>query len=154
MINNIQQISKINKKNMKHINSYELFLEDMNNPNTPQGYLNSLSKKPKLKPNINKNQQQTPTDDVDNILQDTEAQKQNIIAKKDMIEKGLLNNIKDLEPDNQKDVQLQVKDYKDQVVEFDKAVKQIGQLNKTLKKSNNRPTARPQMQNARQQNNF
>jgi len=71
-----------------------------------------------------------------------------------MIEKGLLNNIKDLEPDNQKDVQLQVKDYKDQVVEFDKAVKQIGQLNKTLKKSNNRPTARPQMQNARQQNNF
>jgi len=139
---------------MKHINSYELFLEDMNNPNTPQGYLNSLSKKPKLKTNINKNQQQKPTDDVDTILQDTETQKQNIIAKKDMIEKGLLNNIKDLEPDNQKDVQIQVKDYKDQVVEFDKTVKQIGQLNKTLKKSNNRPTTRPQMQKARQQNNF
>ena len=139
---------------MKHINSYELFLEDMNNPNTPQGYLNSLSKKPKLKTNINKNQQQKPTDDVDTILQDTETQKQNIIAKKDMIEKGLLNNIKDLEPDNQKDVQIQVKDYKDQVVEFDKTVKQIGKLNQTLKKSNVPIKSNPNMQNARVKTNF
>ncbi len=30
---------------MKHISNYEMFLEDMMNPNTPQGYLNSLSKK-------------------------------------------------------------------------------------------------------------
>lgn len=143
---------------MKHINSYELFLEDINNPNTPQGYLNSLSKKPKIKPNLNQQKpntnQQKPTDEVDNILQDTEAQKQQIIAKKDMIEKGLLNNIKDLEPENQKDVQNQVKDYKNQVVEFDKTVKQIGQLNKTLKKSTTPTNTPPHMQKARQQNNF
>ena len=66
---------------MKHINTYELFLE--NNPNTPQGYLSALSKKPKLKPN-----QQKPTDDVDDILQNTEEQKQKILIKKDTIEKG------------------------------------------------------------------
>ena len=83
---------------MKHINNYENFLEGMYNPNTPQGYLNSLKQKPKLKSN---NQQQKPTDDVDDILIDTEQQKQNIIAKKDAIEKGLLNNIRDLEPENQ-----------------------------------------------------
>ena len=147
---------------------YELFLEDINNPNTPQGYLNSLSKKPILKPNTNQNQNtnqrtqqkpnpnnpQKPTDEVDVILQDTEAQKQQIIAKKDMIEKGLLNNIKDLEPENQKDVKTQVNDYKNQVVEFDKTVKQIGQLNKTLKKSATPTNTPPHMQNARQQNNF
>lgn len=145
---------------MKHISTYELFLEDINNPNTPQGYLNSLSKKPKLKPNTNQNQKpnqnnsQKPTDEVDVILQDTEVQKQQIIAKKDMIEKGLLNNIKDLEPENQKDVKIQVNDYKNQVVEFDKTVKQIGQLNKTLKKSATTTNTPPHMQNARQQNNF
>ena len=150
---------------MKHINSYELFLEDINNPNTPQGYLNSLSNKPKLKPNTNQNTNQNtqkpnpnnpqkPTDEVDVILQDTEAQKQQIIAKKDMIEKGLLNNINNLEPQNQKDVKTQVNDYKNQVVEFDKTVKQIGQLNKTLKKSATPTNTQPHMQKARQQNNF
>jgi len=135
---------------MKHIINYELFLEE-SNPNTPQGYLSSLSKKPKLKPN----QQKTPTDDVDAILQNTEEQKQKIIARKDTIEKGLLNNIKSLEPENQKDVQTQVKDYKAQVVEFDKTVKQIGQLDKALKKSNS-PTVknRQTMDTARQQNNL
>ena len=71
---------------MKHLNNYKLFVEE-NNPNTPQGYLDSLSKKPKLKPNI---QQKKPTEEVDNILQNTEEQRQNIIAKKDAIEKGLL----------------------------------------------------------------
>ncbi len=41
---------------------------------------------------------------MDNILQNTEQQKQTIIARKDAIEKGLLNNINQLEPQNQKDV--------------------------------------------------
>ena len=123
---------------MKHINNYELFLEDINNPNTPQGYLNSLSKKPKLKPQVNTNQpqqkpnqnqsQQTPTEEVDTILLDTEEQKQKIIARKDAIEKGLLNNISQLEPENQKDVKVQVNDYRTQVKEFDKTVKQIPHL--------------------------
>lgn len=143
---------------MKHINNYELFLEEMSNPNTPQGYLSSLSKKPKLKPNQQQQkpnqQQQTPTDEVDNILQNTEDQKQQIIAKKDAIEKGLLKNIQQLEPENQKDVKIQVKDYDTQVTEFDKTVKQIDQLNKTLKKSNVRNTSQPKMNNARTQNNF
>jgi soluble cytochrome b562 len=139
---------------MKHINNYELFLEDINNPNTPQGYLNSLSNKPKLKTQQKPKQQQKPTDEVDVILQNTEDQKQQIVAKKDAIEKGLLQNIQQLEPENQKDVQTQVKDYKDQVTEFDKTVKQIDQLNKTLKKSNIRNTSRPQMDKARSQNNF
>ena len=140
---------------MKHINNYEFFLEELNNPNTPQGYLSSLSKKPKLKPNQQKQQQQQqPTDEVDTILQNTEDQKQQIVAKKDVIEKGLLQNIQQLEPDNQKDVQTQVKDYKTQVTEFDKTVKQIDQLNKTLKKSNVRNTSRPQMDKARSQNNL
>ena len=143
---------------MKHISSFQLFLEDMN-PNTPQGYVNSLSKKPVLKPNQNnQNKQkptnQKPTDEVDTILQDTEAQKQQIIAKKDMIEKGLLNNIQQLEPQNQKDVQTQVNDYKNQVKEFDKTVQQIGKLNQTLKKSNVKPNRQQTIQNARQQNNF
>jgi hypothetical protein len=124
---------------MKRIKSFEIFLEEMTNPNTPQGYLNSLSKKPKLKPNQN-GQKPKPTDEVDDILINTEEQKQRIVAKKDTIEKGLLNNIKDLEPENQKDVQTQVKDYKNQVTEFDKTVKQINQLSKTLKKSNVSPT--------------
>ena len=71
-----------------------------------------------------------------------------------MIEKGLLNNINNLEPQNQKDVKTQVNDYKNQVVEFDKTVKQIGQLNKTLKKSATPTNTQPHMQKARQQNNF
>jgi len=124
---------------MKRIKDFELFLEETN-PNTPQGYLNALSKKPKLKTNQNSNQKPKSADEVDNILRNTEEQKQKIIAKKDTIEKGLLNNIKDLEPENQKDVQTQVKDYKNQVQEFDKTVKQINQLNKTLKKSNTNST--------------
>lgn len=142
---------------MKHISNYELFLEDISNPNTPQGYLNSLTKKPKIKPQVKPNQtqqvQQKPTDEVDNILYDTEEQKQKIIARKDAIEKGLLNNISQLEPENQKDVKAQVNDYKTQVKEFDKTVQQIGQLNKTLKKSN-RPvnTNQQSIQTARQNN--
>lgn len=141
---------------MKHLNNYEVFLEDMNNPNTPQGYLNSLSKKAKLKPNPNQNrqQQQKPTDEVDTILQNTEDQKQQIVAKKDAIEKGLLNNIQNMEPENQKDVKTQVNDYKNQVVEFDKTVKQIGQLNKSLKKSNINPQRQQQMIKSREQNKF
>ena len=132
---------------MKHINTYKLFLE--NNPNTPQGYLSALSKKPKLKPN---QQQQKPTDEVDDILQNTEEQKQKILVKKDIIEKGLLNNIKELEPENQKDVQTQVKDYRDQVKEFDKTVQQIGKLHKTLDKSNKPTSIQPNMNKAREQN--
>ena len=86
------------------------------------------------------------------ILQD---QKQQIVAKKDAIEKGLLNNIQNMEPENQKDVKTQVNDYKDQVVEFDKTVKQIGQLNKTLKKSNiNTRQQQQQMAKSREQNKF
>ena len=136
---------------MKHINTYKLFLEE-NNPNTSQGYLSALSKKPKLKPNQQKNQQQSPTDEVDSILQNTEDQKQKIIIKKDTIEKGLLNNIKDMEPENQKDVKTQVNDYKIQVKEFDKTVQQIGKLNKTLDKSNKPSRNQPIMQKAREQN--
>ena len=132
---------------MKHISSYKLFLEEIN-PNTPQGYMDSLSKKPKLKTN------QKPTDDVDSILQKTEDQKKQIVAKKDAIEKGLLNNIKNLEPENQKSVQTQIKDYKSQVKEFDRTVKQINQLNKTLKKSNIKTSTKPQMAKARSQNNL
>ena len=140
---------------MKHINSFKIFLEDAN-PNTPQGYVNSLSKKPVLKPNqnIKKPTNLKTTDEVDTILQDTEAQKQQIIAKKDMIEKGLLSNIQELEPQNQKDVQTQVNDYKTQVKEFDKTVQQIGKLNQTLKKSNIKPNNQQSIQNARQQNKF
>src|SRR5574344_704986 len=98
---------------MKHLNNYKLFVEE-NNPNTPQGYLDSLSKKPKIKP---KNQQKKTTEEVDNILQNTEEQRQNIIAKKDAIEKGLLNNIQNMEPENQVDVKNQVKEYGEQVEE-------------------------------------
>jgi len=138
---------------MKHISNFEFFLEDMNNPNTPQGYVNSLSNKPKLKPKINNNQQK-PTEDVDLILQDTEKQKQNIVAKKDVIEKGLLQNIQDLNPENQKDVKTQVDDYRNQVKEFDKTVTQIDKLNKTLKKSNTNNRFKSNIQNARNQNNL
>ena len=134
---------------MKKIKTFKIFLEE-NNPNTPQGYLNSLTKKTKLKPNTS---QSKPTDEVDNILRDTEEQKKNVIAKKDAIEKGLLNNIRDLEPENQEDVKGQVKDYKTQTVEFDRTVKQIDKLNKELKKSN-RPQVSNQEQKARQQNNL
>jgi len=134
---------------MKKIKTFKIFLEE-NNPNTPQGYLNSLTKKTKLKPNTS---QSKTTDEVDNILRDTEEQKKNVIAKKDAIEKGLLNNIRDLEPENQEDVKGQVKDYKTQTVEFDRTVKQIDKLNKELKKSN-RPQVSNQEQKARQQNNL
>jgi len=149
---------------MKHLNNYEVFLEDMNNPNTPQGYLNSLSKKPKLKTQSQQNQQnrqnqqsqqnqnqQKPTDEVDQILFDTEQQKQTILARKDAIEKGLLNNINQLEPQNQQDVKTQVNDYRNQVAEFDKTVTQIGKLNKTLKKSNVQPNSQQSMIKSRQQ---
>jgi hypothetical protein len=143
---------------MRKINNFEKFLEEMNNPNTPQGYISSLSNKPKLKPQQtqqNKNQQQRrPTDEVDDILLNTEEQKQKIIAQKDMIEKGLLNNIRDMEPENQKDVKTQVKEYGDQVKEFDKTVNQIGQLNKKLKDSDKKIRPNPSIKNARDKNNF
>ena len=141
---------------MKHINNYEIFLEDNNNPNTPQGYINSLSNKAKIKSVQNNNQPNNhkPTDDVDNILQNTEQQKQNIVAKKDVIEKGLLQNIQDLEPENQKEVKTQVQDYKTQVQEFDKTVQQIDKLNQTLKKSNVRQKNNPDMKTVRTQNKF
>ena len=63
---------------MKHISNFELFLEDIN-PNTPQGYLNSISGKPPVKstvkpnqPNQPNQQPQTPSEEVDGILQNTE----------------------------------------------------------------------------------
>lgn len=93
-------------------------------------------------------------DDMDNILKNSEEQRKKIISKKDMIEKGLLNNIRELEPDNQKDVKVQVNDYKDQIKEFDKTVKQIGQLNKKLKDSNIKSDKRPSMLNSRDKNKF
>ena len=86
------------------------------------------------------------------LLGGTEEQKQKIIARKDAIEKGLLNNIRGLEPENQKDVESQVKDYKTQVTEFDKTVAQIGKLNQTLKKSNRTPVSQPSMMKSREQN--
>lgn len=132
---------------MKYLNNYKLFLEE-NNPNTPQGYLNSLSKKSKFKPNI----QNKPTDDVDNILQNTEEQRQKIISQKDTIEKGLLNNIQNMEPENQIDVKKQVKEYGEQVEEFDKTVKQIDNLEKTLSKSNISTKPINNMKKARENN--
>jgi len=140
---------------MKHLNNFELFLEDIN-PNTPQGYLNTIAKKPIAKKPIQQNQKnvepQTPAEEVDGILQNTEDQKQKILLRKDTIEKGLLNNIREMEPQNQKDVKTQVDDYKTQVTEFDKTVKQIGKLNQTLKKSNAPNNSQPNIQNARQKN--
>jgi len=140
---------------MKHLKKYKIFTEDIDNPNTPQGYLNSLSKKPKLKPNNQpqqKSNDQKPTDEVDDILVDTEQKKNDIIVKKDTIEKGLLNNIRQLEPENQKEVKQQVDDYKKQVVEFDRTVTQIGKLNKTLKDSNVPDKSKSQTQYARVKN--
>ena len=137
---------------MNYINNYQKFLEQLINPNSPQGYVNSLTNRPKLNQQNQKNQQQKPTDEVDAILQNTEEQKQKIIARKDAIEKGLLNNIRGLEPENQKDVETQVKDYKTQVTEFDKTVAQIGKLNQTLKKSNRTPVSQPSMMKSREQN--
>jgi hypothetical protein len=133
---------------MKYLKNYTLFQEE-SNPNTPEGYLKSLSQKPKL----NKNKKDD-SDDVDSILQNAEEQKQKIVAKKDVIEKGLLNNIRDLEPENQKDVKTQVNDYRNQVKEFDKTVTQIDSLNKTLKKSNTANRFKSNIQNARGKNNF
>ena len=98
--------------------------------------------------------QQNPTDEMDNILQQTEDQKTQILARKDAIEKGLLNNIQTLEPQNQQAVKTQVNDYKTQVKEFDKTVQQIGKLNQTLKKSDANPKFKPQMQKAREQTKF
>lgn len=138
---------------MKHISNFELFLEEIINPNTPQGYLASIAKKPILKHNTNqKTPPQTPTEEVDGILQNTEEQKQKILLRKDAIEKGLLNNINQLEPQNQKDVKTQVADYKKQVTEFDKTVQQIGKLNQTLRKSNIPNTQSPVINAARQKN--
>lgn len=139
---------------MKYLKKYKLFTEEMN-PNTPQGYLNSLSKKPKANISINKkNDEKKPTDEVDDILVDTEQKKDDIIIKKDTIEKGLLNNIRQLEPENQKEVKQQVDDYKKQVVEFDRTVKQIGKLNKTLKNANVPDNSKSQMKKAREKNNI
>lgn len=139
---------------MKYLKKYKLFTEEMN-PNTPQGYLNSLSKKPKTNISINKkNDEKKPTDEVDDILVDTEQKKDDIIIKKDTIEKGLLNNIRQLEPENQKEVKQQVDDYKKQVVEFDRTVKQIGKLNKTLKNANVPDNSKSQMKKAREKNNI
>jgi hypothetical protein len=133
---------------MKKLKTFKIFLED----NEPQTYLDSLKQKKEKenKPN------DKPTDEVDGLLQNTEEQKDKIIAKKDAIEKGLLNNIQDLEPDNQKEVKKQVDDYRDQAKEFDKTVKQIDQLNQKLKKSNTgQPvTTQDKMKRARQQNNL
>ena len=125
----------------------------MYNPNTPQGYLNALSKQPKPKMYNNKpnKNEQKPTEEVDAILQQTEEQKAKIIARKDAIEKGLLNNIQTLEPENQEDVKTQVNDYEDQVEEFDKTVTQIVKLNKTLAKSEKPGRFYSQMQKARGQ---
>lgn len=128
---------------MKRIRNFKLFLEEM----TPQVYLKNLANKPKPKPG----QPQKPTDDVDTMLQSAEDQKSQIVAKKDAIEKGLLKNIKDLEPGNQKDVKTSVKEFGDQVKEFDKTVKQIKNLDNTLKKA--KPEKfKPNMVKAREQN--
>jgi hypothetical protein len=138
---------------MKHINNYEIFLEEMN-PNTPQGYLKSLSKPTNKKPLINKNQKPTPTQEVDNILQQTEEQKQRIIARKDAIEKGLLNNIDKLEPENQVDVKKQVDEYTQQVDQFKKTVDQIAELDKTMKKTGKPQKFRNPIQKSREQIKF
>jgi hypothetical protein len=135
---------------MKHLRDYKLFLED-NNPNTPQGYLNALAKKPKLI--VTPNRPLNTTDGVDSILQNTEEQKQKIVARKDAIEKGLLKNVTELEPQNQVDVKTQVDDYKKQVDEFDKTVGQIDKLKKTIKPPV-KTTSNASMMKARQQNNF
>lgn len=138
---------------MKHINNYILFLEEMN-PNTPQGYLKSLSKTPKKTKLIDKDQKPTPTEEVDSILQQTEEQKQKIIVKKDTIEKGLLSNIKDMEPENQEDVKTQVGDYKQQVDQFKKTVDKIKELDKTMKKTERPQKFRNPIQKSRDQIKF
>lgn len=127
---------------MKYIKSYY----ESVNPNTPEGYLNSLSKKPKLKPD------QNHTDQVDNVLQDTEKQKAKIIATKDVIEKELLNTDV-LEPDNKNTAKAIVNDYKAQITEFDKTVNQIDKLKTTLSKSNINKQKQQHIKQSRE-NNF
>ena len=135
---------------MTFIKKFKQYFED-NNPNTPQGYLNSLSKQPKTKPN-KLTEEKKPTDEVDSVLRDTEKQKEKILKQKDTIEKGLLNNIKNMEDDNQKEVKQQVDDYQKQVKEFDKTVSQIDKLKKELDKSNKPDSFKSNMSKARQKN--
>jgi vacuolar-type H+-ATPase subunit I/STV1 len=129
---------------MKYIKNYY----ESTNPNTPDGYLNSLSKKPKLK----QIQNQKPTDEVDSVLQDTEKQKAKIIATKDVIEKELLNTDV-LEPDNKNTAKAIVNDYKTQITEFDKTVNQIDKLKTTLSKSNINKQKQQHIKQSRE-NNF
>jgi len=129
---------------MKYIKNYY----ESTNPNTPDGYLNSLSKKPKLK----QNQNQKPTDEVDSVLRDTEKQKDKIVNTKDVIEKELLNtNI--LEPENKDNAKKLVNDYKTQITEFDKTVNQIDKLKNTLSKSNINKQKQQHIKQSRE-NNF
>ncbi len=133
---------------MKHIKEYTIFLEEAN-PNTPNGYLNSLSKKPILNKKIIK-----PTEVVDNVLLKTKEQEDTIIKQKDVIEKGLLNNVRDLNPENQKEVKKQVKDYGDQLKQFKKTTAEIDILSKTLKKSNIIRNSKSEISNSRLKTNF
>jgi hypothetical protein len=129
---------------MKYIKNYY----ESTNPNTPDGYLNSLSKKPKLK----QIQNQKPTDEVDSVLRDTEKQKDKIVNTKDVIEKELLNtNI--LEPENKDNAKKLVNDYKTQITEFDKTVNQIDKLKNTLSKSNINKQKQQHIKQSRE-NNF
>lgn len=136
---------------MKHIYNYELFLEETQTSNQTNQYSNQNTNQTSNKPKPKPNQKQSPADE---LLSRAEDEKNKIVAKKDIIEKGLLKNIKNLEPDNQKDVKTSVREFGDQVKEFDKTVNQIKTLDKTLKKSeSDKPEKfKPHMAKAREQN--
>lgn len=149
--------------NMKHISNYELFLEE-SNPNTPQGYLNSLvSKQPKMnnkpkatpKPNRTQQtnqqqpqQQQNPTEEIDSILVNAEQQREEILKTQDAIQ--ATSNLGDKR--SQAFAQEQTKNLKQKIQTFDDQVKEVDKLNKNLKYSANKPDRfRSQIQKSREQ---
>lgn len=132
---------------MKHISSYKLFVEENTNPNTPQGYLNSLSKKP----NLNQHQKQNKQNDVDpnsidNKFRNLEDQKAKILAQQNIIG----NDLTALKPETAKTV---VKDYEEEVSNFDNTLKDVRQdvdnIDKTVKKAK---ISKPIIEPAREKN--
>lgn len=120
---------------MNHVKNYKLFLEEMN-PNTPQNYLNSLSKKTKPKLNTNQNnknqQNKIDPDSVDNKFRGLEEQKAKILAQQNIIG----NDLTALKPETAKTV---VKDYEDEIINFDNTLKDVRQdvdnIDKSVKKA-------------------
>ena len=135
---------------MKHLIYFKQFEEVATNMNGYQQELAKQTTQSSAKKPVVKKSLPSETDDIENIKNQIDQNKNDLIATKDNIEKLQINSF---EEDNKKEVQDKIKQYQNKTKEVGKLVKDFDTTIKKIKTENKPSTTfRSQEAQARQKN--